>query len=114
MRKTGAETLVVPTDITDEGQCQRLVDATIERFGRIDALINSAYSGGNFALFEDSDLDDWRKIMEVNLFGGLTLTQKVVPHMKKQGGGSIVKINTMVQRKPMPMQRRYGTSKGAL
>ncbi|MHA7836664.1 MAG: SDR family oxidoreductase [bacterium] len=114
VRESGAETLVVPTDITDETQCQRLVDATIERFGRVDALINSAYTGGKPVLFEDSDLEDWRKVMEINLFGGLTLTQKVVPHMKSQGGGSIVNINTMVQRKPMPMQGSYGTSKGAL
>jgi len=114
IRKSGAETLVVPTDITDEAQCARLAEATIERFGRVDALINSAYTGGKFALFEDSDLADWRQTMEINLFGGLTLSQKVIPQMKAQGGGSIVNINTMVQRKPMPMQGSYGTSKGAL
>jgi len=114
LRESGAETLVVPTDITDEAQCVRLAEATIERFGRVDALINSAYTGGRFALFEDSDLADWRQTMEINLFGGLTLSQKVIPHMKAQGGGSIVNINTMVQRKPMPMQGGYGTSKGAL
>lgn len=114
VQETGAETLVVPTDITQEDQCQHLVDETIARFGRIDALINSAYSGGKFVMFADSDLDDWRATMEVNLFGSLTLTQKVVPKMKAQGSGSIVMINTMVQRKPMPMQSMYGASKGAL
>jgi NAD(P)-dependent dehydrogenase (short-subunit alcohol dehydrogenase family) len=114
VRETGAETLVVPTDITDADQCQQLVDATIERFGRVDALINSAYTAGQFALFEDADLDDWRQVMEVNLFGGLVLTQKVVPHMKAQGGGSIVNIATMVQCKPLPYQSGYGTSKGAV
>jgi NAD(P)-dependent dehydrogenase (short-subunit alcohol dehydrogenase family) len=114
VRKSGAETLVVPTDITDEEQCRRLVDATIERFGRVDALINSAFTEGALTLFEESNLADWRRVMEVNLFGALTLSQLVVPHMKEQGGGAIVNINTMVQRKPMPMQSSYGTSKGAL
>lgn len=114
VRKTGAETLVVPTDITDAARCQNLVDQTVERFGRIDALINSAYSGGTFQTFEDADLDDWRATMEVNLFGSLQLTQRVVPVMKKQGKGSIVNINTLVERKPLPMQAAYASSKGAL
>jgi len=114
VRETGAETLVVPTDITSPEQCQNLVDQAIGRFGRVDALINSAYTGGKPVMFADSDLDDWRATMEVNFFGSLTLTQKVVPHMKKQGGGAIVMINTMVQRKPMPTQAAYGASKGAL
>lgn len=114
VREGGAETLVVPTDITSPEQCQNLVDQTIERFGRVDALINSAYTGGKQVLFADSDLDDWRATMDVNFFGSLTLTQKVVPPMKQQGGGAIVMINTMVQRKPMPTQAAYGASKGAL
>ncbi len=114
VKKTGAETLVVPTDITKADQTANLVEQTVERFGRIDALINSAYSGGTFCSFEDADLDDWRKTMEVNFFGSLSLTQQVVPLMKKQGKGAIVNINTMVERKPLPMQGAYGSSKGAL
>ena len=114
VQKTGAETLVVATDITDPAQCQNLVDKTVERFGRIDALVNSAYTPGGFCLFEDADLDDWRSAMEVNLFGSLSLTQKVVPQMKKQGKGAIVNINTLVERKPLPMQAAYASSKGAL
>jgi len=114
VKKTGAETLVVATDITKPEQTANLVEKTMERFGRIDALINSAYTGGTFCSFEDADLDDWRKTMEVNVFGSLTLTQQVVPIMKKQGKGAIVNINTMVERKPLPMQGAYGSSKGAL
>ena len=114
VQKSGAETLVVATDITDPAQCQNLVDKTVERFGRIDALINSAYSGGTFCTFEDANFDDWRSTMEVNLFGSLTLTQCAVPVMKKQGKGSVVMINTLVERKPLPMQAAYASSKGAL
>lgn len=114
VEKTGAETLVVATDITNVDQCRNLVAKTVERFGRIDALVNSAYSGGTFCTFEDANLDDWRKTMEVNLFGSLSLTQQVVPVMKKQGKGAIVNINTLVERKPLPMQAAYASSKGAL
>ena len=114
VKKTGAETLVVATDITNGDQCQNLADKTVERFGRIDALVNSAYSGGTFCTFADADFDEWRKTMEVNLFGSLELTQRVIPQMKKQKSGSIVMINTLVERKPLPMQAAYAASKGAL
>ena len=109
-----AETLCCPTDVADRAQCRALVEASVEKFGRVDALINSAYTPGRFALFEDSDLDDWRQTLEVNLFGSLNLTQEVVPLMKKQGGGSIVMVNSMVQKKPLDYQSGYATSKGAL
>lgn len=114
VQKSGAETLVVANDITKPEQCQNLVDQTIAKFGRIDALINSAYDGGGFCTFEDANFDDWRRTMEVNLFGSLTLSQLVVPQMKKQKKGSIVMINTLVERKPLPMQAAYASSKGAL
>ena len=114
LAESGTETLSVSTDISDRAQCKALVDATVAKFGRVDVLINSAYTPGQFALFEDSDLDDWRKTMEVNLFGSLNLSQEVVPHMKTGGGGSIVMVNSMVQKKPIDYQSGYATSKGAL
>jgi len=110
----GGRTLVVPTDITDRAQCEALVAAAVEKFGRVDALMNSAFTPGRFALFEQSDLEDWRKTLDVNLIGSLQLTQAVVPRMKEQGGGSIVMVNSMVQKKPLEFQGGYATSKGAL
>ncbi|MFT6758484.1 MAG: NAD(P)-dependent dehydrogenase (short-subunit alcohol dehydrogenase family), partial [Chitinophagales bacterium] len=86
--------LKVATDIADLEQCKALVAATIDRYGRIDSLINSAYNPGSFGPIEKADLDGWRAAMEVNLFGTMTLTLEVVPHMKEQGGGSIVMVNT--------------------
>lgn len=106
--------LKVATDIADRAQCDALVARAVERFGRVDALINSAYIAGKFEPIESADLDDWRKTLDVNLFGSLNLTQAVIPTMKQQGGGAVVMINTMVTRKPMPWQSGYGTSKGAL
>ena len=72
------------------------------------------YVGGGFGPIETADLDDWRATMDINFFGTMNLTQEVIPHMKRQGGGSIVMINTMVTRVPMPTQGGYGASKGAL
>lgn len=110
----GGEVLQQRTDITNPDDCRALAKATVDRWGRIDALVNSGYTGGNFAAFEDTDLADWRKTIEVNLFGTLNMVQAVIPQMKSQKRGAIVNVNTMVQKKPLPMQAGYGTSKAAL
>ena len=86
----------------------------MEAFGRIDALVNSAYIPGRFEPMETADLDDWRATLDVNLFGTIQLTQAVIPVMKRQGGGAIVMINSMVTRKPFPWQSGYAVSKSAL
>jgi NAD(P)-dependent dehydrogenase (short-subunit alcohol dehydrogenase family) len=107
-------TLKLPTDITQPEQCRKLAELTIERFGQIDALINSAYTHGSWATSGDSDMNDWRKVMEVNLYGSMHMTQAVLPQMKQQGSGSIVMINTMATRIPNQLEAGYAVSKGAL
>ncbi len=106
--------LKVPTDVSDRDAAQALVHKTLERFGRVDVLVNSAYIPGNFTPVAEADLEDWRRTFDVNLFGTLNLSQAVVEPMKKQGGGAIVMINTMVTRKPLPTQGGYAASKAAL
>ena len=114
LREMGATVLAVPTDVADRAQCERLVERTAAAFGRIDALVNSAYAPGKFGPIESADLNDWRGILDVNLFGTMQLTQAVIPVMKKQGGGAIVMINSMVTRKPVQYQGGYTMSKAAL
>lgn len=109
----GTDLIKVPTDITDKDQCKALVDKTIEHFGRIDCLINSAYSPGTFEPIEAANLEGWRMAMDVNLFGTMNLTLETIPYLK-ENGGSIVNVNTMVTRKPMATQGGYGASKAAL
>jgi NAD(P)-dependent dehydrogenase (short-subunit alcohol dehydrogenase family) len=110
----GGRALYAPTDITDPEQCRRLVRTAIDGFGRVDGLVNNAFLPDAFELFEDVDLDKWRRIFDVNVFGSLQLTQQVVAPMKAQGAGSIVFINSMVVRKVLPHQGGYAASKGAL
>lgn len=112
----GLETqmLSVVTDITDAQQCKALVDKTVEKFGRIDCLFNNAFHPGSFDSVEFSNFAGWREALDVNLFGSLTMSQKVIPVMKKNGGGSIVMVNTMATRKPMATQAGYAASKAAL
>jgi NAD(P)-dependent dehydrogenase (short-subunit alcohol dehydrogenase family) len=109
------EVLKVATDITDRAQCRKLVQQASERFGRIDGLLNSAFIHGNFPEpIESADLEVWRSVFDTNLFGTMTLTQEILPQMKKQGGGAIAMINTAAARRPFPGEAGYAASKGAL
>ncbi|NLP64847.1 SDR family oxidoreductase [Paraburkholderia sacchari] len=113
-RVRAAEVLKVPTDISKPDQCENLISQTVERFGRVDALINSAYTPGDVAeTFEEANLPGWRSVFDTNVLGTLQLTQAAVPHMKQQGGGSIVMISSMVTRKPWG-NASYASSKGAI
>ena len=114
VRAAGAEAIAVPTDITKPEDCERLVAAAQSAFGRVDVLVNNAFHQGTFSLVESADLAKWREPFEVNVLGTLRLTQQVIPLMKKQGGGSIVMINSMVIRDVLPTMADYAASKAAL
>lgn len=118
----GAEALVAPADITDRGACDRALAGAVERYGRLDCLVNSAFRPDPGVPFESADLDRWRKVHEVNVWGTLGLTQAAVPHLRRAaaasalavGGASVVFVSSMVVRKAMAAQGGYATSKGAL
>src|SRR5262249_53703634 len=78
----GAEAFPVPTDVTDPEQCRRAVEATVERFGRLDILVCSAGISMR-AYFANSDLAAMEKVMRVNFFGTLYTTYYAVPHVKR-------------------------------
>jgi NAD(P)-dependent dehydrogenase (short-subunit alcohol dehydrogenase family) len=110
----GTKTLEVPTDIANPEECKNLVAKTVEAFGRIDALVNSAYIPGRFGTWDKWNFDDWRKTLDVNLFGSLQLSREAALVMKDQGGGAIVMVNSMVTKEVIGVQGGYATSKGAL
>ena len=114
VRQHGRRALSVPTDIADAEDCRRLATAAHAEYGRIDILVNNAFKGGLEPVTADADLAEWRKIFDVNVFGSLQLTQAVIPHMRRQGGGSIVFINSMSMRIIEPKFGGYAASKGAL
>jgi len=108
------EILKVPTDITNVEQCDALTAAAVERFSKIDALLNNAYAFGSPTTIDEADFDDWRNTMEVNFFGSMNMSRSVATVMKQQKQGAIVNINTMVTRKPALTQAGYAASKAAL
>lgn len=103
------------TDITNAQHCAALAAATVKAFGRIDALVNSAFFHGDMDYVSSANLDSWGAVLDTNLIGTLRLTQAVLPQMKAQGGGAIVMINTMAARQVPPLgEAGYAASKAAL
>lgn len=114
IESNGGRAVWAECDIVEPDGPRRLVDACLEAFGRVDVLVNNAFTPDVFKPFESVDLDDWERIMRVNCFGNLRVTQAVVPHMRAAGGGSIVFVGSMIVRKPLALQGGYAASKAAL
>ena len=106
--------LVVPTDITDESDVRRCMDAVAGRFGRIDVLVNIAGvrvpPGDVTAL----PLESWRKVMEVNVFGSVLCSKYAVPVMAAGGGGSIIHLSSVAAQTARSGWAPYDSSKAAL
>lgn len=102
------------TDITDADQCRALADAAVERFGRVDAVIQVAAFERAFGRLEETDLQQWTRAFETNILGTMTLLRALVPALRAGGGGSIVLIGTQAMFLPQLPQAGYAASKGGL
>jgi short-subunit dehydrogenase len=105
--------LAVPTDVTDPAARERLVQATLDRHGRIDGLVNNA-GRSLLELVPDIELDDFSELLQLNVVSALAMIQAVLPSMRSQGGGRIVNISSGTSRMATPTIAAYGAAKAAL
>ena len=105
--------LIIPADVTNSGNRRDLVAATIERFGRIDVLINNA-GAGLYAPAHLAPFSEARSLWELNFFAPLELIQLVAPHMKGQRSGAIVNVGSIAGKVTLPWFTLYSASKYAL
>jgi NAD(P)-dependent dehydrogenase (short-subunit alcohol dehydrogenase family) len=110
----GSKALAVVTDVADQSQVEHLVAAAVEEFGRIDSLVNNA--GVAFAgRFNEMELEDFRRVMDVNFWGAVYASKAVIEQMRKQrGGGVIINVSSILGKRGVPFETAYCSSKFAL
>lgn len=108
--------LYVRTDVASLEQAHKLADTTLDKFGRIDALINNAglFSDVSRRPFEELTLQDWEKMLAVNVIGTFACTRAVMSAMKAQKNGKIINVASNVVHKGLPYLLHYVASKGAV
>lgn len=109
----GEGSVAITCDVADQQQVRAAVKVVSTRFGRIDALVNNA----GIAVFKpllETTLEEWQRVLAVNLTGAFVCTQACAPVMLKTGGGAIVNIGSISGLRASTLRVAYGTSKAAL
>lgn len=117
IRRSGGEALYRAADVSDEEAVRSLVSAAVERFERIDILVNNAavFAALPLVEFQDIDVDLWDRIMAVNVRGSFLTAKHVGPRMIAQGSGKIINISSGSAYKGQPpLMLHYIVSKGAV
>jgi NAD(P)-dependent dehydrogenase (short-subunit alcohol dehydrogenase family) len=109
----GGTALVVPTDDTHAHAVDEHPDAAVERVGRIDVWVNAA-GVSVFAEFVQVPLDDFRRVIDVNLMGSVYGSRAALIHMALQGRGTLINIASVLGEVPQPYTAAYGMSKAAV
>ena len=106
----GGAVLAVPADVTDEPQVERLMAAVMDRFGKLDVLVNNAgaFDGGPV---DQLSLEAWNKVIGVNLTGPFLCTKHAMRIMKQQGGGRIINVASISAQRVRPNSAAYSASK---
>ncbi|PNA06834.1 MULTISPECIES: glucose 1-dehydrogenase [Pseudomonas] len=112
VEQAGRQCLLLPGDIAQKAQCQALVDQTVERFGRIDVLVNNAAFQMTHETFEEIPDDEWVMTFDVNITAIFRLCQAAIKHMGP--GSSIINTSSINSDMPKPTLLAYATTKGAI
>jgi short-subunit dehydrogenase len=113
LREQNVQSIAVPTDVADPAALEKLVKAGMERFGRIDVLVNNA-GIECFAPFDELPIDNILQTIETNLTGAMLLTRLVIPIMRKQAFGRIINISSIAGKHGPAYGAVYGATKAGL
>lgn len=94
LNSNGRDTITLKVDVQDEASVKKMVDDTIAKYGRVDILINNA-GIGYFKTMDEETMDDWHRVIAVNLTGAHLCSREVFPYMKKQKGGRIISVASL-------------------
>ena len=115
INKTGAKAEGATLDISNQSAVMSLISEIEKKHNKIDALVNCAgYPGPTGVLVETINWSDFQKVIEVNLYGAIWLTQAILPGMKKQKYGRIVQVASIAGKEGNPKMSPYNTAKAGL
>jgi len=113
LTRRGGKTLAVETDVTNRDQVKRLVDAAVQTFGRIDVIINNAGLMPQ-SLLERLKVDEWDRMIDVNIKGVLYGIAAALPYMKEQKSGQVINVSSVAGHKVRPGSTVYAATKHAV
>ena len=114
IESTGGRALAIQCDVSSESDVDRLVDATVRQFDRVDILVNNAAVNLPPTDLTEVDLSVWRNVIDVNLTGAFICTRAVLPHMKRIGSGVVLILSSVGGRRGAAGRGPYRASKAAL
>ncbi|GAC1635607.1 MAG: SDR family oxidoreductase [Ktedonobacteraceae bacterium] len=113
LTRNGGKALAIPTDVTHPDQVKRLVDTAVQTYGRIDVIINNAGLMPHSPL-ERLKIDDWNRMIDVNIKGVLYGIAAALPYMKQQRAGQIINVSSVAGHKVRPGSAVYAATKSAV
>ncbi len=113
-KNEGLEAVGIECNVADYAQCESLIQQTMDHYGRIDILVNNAGTSPYYGPIEKMIPGAYQKTMDVNLNAPMYLSNLAFPHMKRQGGGSIIHISSVEGFHASKMMAAYNMSKAAL
>ena len=113
IRENGGEASYVHLDVTSEDEWRAAIEFTLQAYGRLDVLINNAAIYRRTPIV-DTDVEEWRQIMEINSTGVFLGTKHAIPAMRRAGGGSIINISSTAGLVGSARGSAYGASKGSV
>ncbi|MBI2847476.1 MAG: SDR family oxidoreductase [Chloroflexi bacterium] len=114
IRALGRKAIAISTDVSNEGQIKAMVSKTVAEFKRVDILVNNAGIVGPTIPVVDLTLEEWNRVLAVNLTGPMLCSREVLKHMIPQNSGVIIHVASNAIRRAHPGRSPYGASKRGL
>ena len=100
VEEEGGEAITATADVTNPEECQRAIDAAVERFGGLHILHNNVGGGGGSGSVVDATDETWQRSISINLMSMINMSRYAIPHMISSGGGSIINVSSVTALRP--------------
>jgi 2-dehydro-3-deoxy-L-rhamnonate dehydrogenase (NAD+) len=114
LRRSGGDAFVVRVDVADPASAREMVETVVSRTGRVDVLVNNAGIAGTSVPVVDYPIEEWRRVLSIDLDGVFYCTKAVLPHMLSRGSGRIVNIASIAGKEGNPNLAAYSAAKAGV